>query len=343
MTGTARDMTVKVAINGYGTIGKRVADAIMKQDDMTVTGVSKARPTYEAGMAIGKGFRLYAPDAAGVEGFRNAGFECQGTVSDMLRDCDIVVDCLPGKKGIEALPLYREAGVKAIYQGGEKAHNSQSSFSAVANYAESLGKDIVRVVSCNTTGLVRTLYPIHREIGIKKVYATMVRRAVDPRDIKKGPVNSITPVLKVPSHHGPDLQTIIPDVDISTMAVAVPTTLMHLHCNTVVLNREASTDEIISLWEQARRVRLVDGGMGLTSTAELMEYARDLNTERSDMTDIIVWRDGAHMQGDTLYYYQAIHQESDVIPENIDCIRAMTGIEEDPVRSMDKTDAALRS
>ena len=32
-----------VAINGYGTIGKRVADAVAAQDDMKIIGVSKRR------------------------------------------------------------------------------------------------------------------------------------------------------------------------------------------------------------------------------------------------------------------------------------------------------------
>jgi len=32
---------IKVAINGFGTIGKRVADAIDAQDDMKVIGVTK--------------------------------------------------------------------------------------------------------------------------------------------------------------------------------------------------------------------------------------------------------------------------------------------------------------
>lgn len=41
-----------VAINGYGTVGKRVADAIAQQDDMKVIGVSKTRPDFEARMAL---------------------------------------------------------------------------------------------------------------------------------------------------------------------------------------------------------------------------------------------------------------------------------------------------
>ena len=32
------NMVIKVAINGYGTIGKRVADAVDAQDDMEIVG-----------------------------------------------------------------------------------------------------------------------------------------------------------------------------------------------------------------------------------------------------------------------------------------------------------------
>ena len=48
-----------VAINGYGTIGKRVADAVAAQDDMKVIGVSKTRPNYEARTAVEEKAILY--------------------------------------------------------------------------------------------------------------------------------------------------------------------------------------------------------------------------------------------------------------------------------------------
>ena len=41
-------MTARIAINGYGTIGKRVADAVAAQDDMRVAGVAKTKPDFEA-------------------------------------------------------------------------------------------------------------------------------------------------------------------------------------------------------------------------------------------------------------------------------------------------------
>ena len=47
------------------------------------------------------------------------------------------------------------------------------------------------------------------------------------------------------------------------------------------------------------------------------------------------------LDGNTLYYFQAIHQESDVIPENVDAIRALMGTEDDWRVSVAKTDAAI--
>ena len=59
------------------------------------------------------------------------------------------------------------------------------------------------------------------------------------------------------------------------------------------------------------------------------------------MYEIVVWEDGIKVVGNTLYYYQAVHQESDVIPENIDCIRSMCKMEQDACASIAKTNAAL--
>lgn len=340
------DKIVKVAINGYGTIGKRVADAVTKQDDMEIVGVTKTRPTIEADLAIDNGFPLYAVAKKFNSRFEEAGIPIlKGALPALLKKADIVVDCAPGKMGAANKEVYKKAGVKAIWQGGEKDALVETSFNALTNYKKSWGKQFVRVVSCNTTGLARTLYPVKKEFGIKAAYVTMVRRAADPGDSKKGPINAIKPVLKVPSHHGPDAKTVIDGLNIFSLAVAVPTTIMHLHCNTVLLGNkkkaEQTTENVIKLWEETPRVKFVDGARGISTTAEIMELARDLHRERSDFNEIIVWRDGCKVDNGVLYYYQAIHQESDVIPENIDCIRSMCKVEPNNMKSIKKTNKAL--
>jgi glyceraldehyde-3-phosphate dehydrogenase (NAD(P)) len=56
-----------VAINEFGTTGKRVADAVAKQPDMELVGVAKTRPSCEAQRALGKGYSLYITGAGKLE------------------------------------------------------------------------------------------------------------------------------------------------------------------------------------------------------------------------------------------------------------------------------------
>jgi len=331
---------VKVGINGYGTIGKRVADAVSCQEDMEVTGIVKTRPDFVSKMAAKK-YRLYTTRSENIKEFKNKGIEIEGTVENLLDNADVIIDASPEGTGAKNKVLYEKYNVKAVFQGGEKHELTGLSFNAQSNYKDALYKDYVRVVSCNTTGLCRTLKTIDDVAGIKKVNATIIRRATDPGDSKKGPINAIEPVLNIPSHHGPDVKTVLPDVDISTMAVKVPTTLMHLHAIAVeLIDKKIDLGDILDALSEARRVILIEGSDRLTSTAEVMEYARDLGRKRGDLFEIAVWKDGINIKDGVLYYYQAIHQESDVIPENIDAIRSIMGMD-DAEKSMDLTDKSL--
>ena len=333
-------MKVKVGINGYGTIGKRVATAVNQQDDMEIIGVTKTRPTYEAQLAIQMGYPLYVP-ADKVDDFKAAGLDIAGTVDDLIGKADIIVDCTPGKVSGEYKGAYAKAGVKAIWQGGEDHSLTGISFNAAANYKESWGAQFSRVVSCNTTGLLRTLYPIDKNFKIKNGYVSLIRRSADPNDSKAGPINAIEPVVKIPTHHGPDVQSVLPWISIQTMAVKVPTTLMHIHTVVLELEKETTTEEIIKLLKETPRVKLVKAKDGVKSTAQIMDLAREIGRTRGDMFEIVVWEDGIKVVGNTLYYYQAVNQESDVIPENIDCIRSMCKLEEDPAKSIAKTNKAM--
>ena len=334
-------MPAKIAINGYGTIGKRVADAVAAQDDMRVVGVAKTKPNFEATLALRKGYPLYASDAEALGKFRKAGVKAQGTLEDLVKEADLVVDCTPEESGYKA--LYERAGVKAIWQGGEEPSLTNLSFNAAANYADCLGASFVRVPSCNTTGLIRTLFPLDTHFGVEKVLAVMVRRAADPGDSKKGPINAIEPELEMPSHHGPDVQSVLPKLNIHTIAVKVSSTLMHLHALSVDLKKAADPAAVLDVWKRWPRITFVAGGEGVKSTAQVMELARDLSRNRADLYEIAVWQDGVHVvDGTHLYYFQAVHQESDVVPENVDAIRAMLELEREGRRSMERTDRSLR-
>lgn len=332
---------VKVAINGYGTIGKRVADAVRAQDDMEIVGVAKTQPNFEARLAIERGYDVYAAIPEKYDDFERAGINIAGTLQDLLGEADIVVDCTPGGTGAQNKSMYGKAGIKAIFQGGEKHGVAEFSFNAACNYEEALGRDFLRVVSCNTTGLCRALNPLDQEFGVEKVRALLVRRAADPNDAKKGPINSIVPdPVTLPSHHGSDVQTVLPHLNITTLAIKVPTTLMHLHVLNVVFTKNPEIDNVKAVLKKAPRIRFVSAADGITSTASIIELGRDLIRPRYDIWENCIWEESVSIK-EELYFFQAIHQESIVIPENIDAIRAMAELEENGQKSIIKTNKAM--
>ena len=174
---------IKVAINGYGTIGKRVADAVAAQKDMKVIGVSKTRPNAEAFVAKQRGYPLYIADISKRAAFEKAGLTVAGSVEEMCRAADIVVDATPGDVGATNKPLYEKIGVRALWQGGEEHELAGFSFNSSCNYKDAIGRKFVRVVSCNTTGLCRIINEIDRAFGVAHVHAVMVRRGSDPGEI----------------------------------------------------------------------------------------------------------------------------------------------------------------
>ncbi|NQS79045.1 MAG: type II glyceraldehyde-3-phosphate dehydrogenase [Methanoculleus bourgensis] len=334
---------IKVAINGYGTIGKRVADAVAAQPDMEVIGVSKTSVSSEAYIAKERGYPLYIADLSKKSAFEKAGIEVAGDVDAMLKAADIVVDATPGGVGEKNRPIYERLGKKAIFQGGEEHEVAGFSFNAHANYKEAAGKQFARVVSCNTTGLVRLIHALDQAFGVERVRAVMVRRGADPDDIKRGPIDAI--VLNpatIPSHHGPDVQTVLPHINIVTLAMIVPTTFMHMHSIQADLKRETTRDEVLAVFENHSRIGLVRKATGIKSNAQLREYTQDLGRPRTDLWENGVFEESVSvLDGKEFYCFQAIHQEADVIPENIDCIRALMGTVKDPEESIRMTNEAL--
>src|SRR3989442_11470510 len=88
-------MPPKIGINGYGTIGKRVADAVAAQDDMRLAGVAKTKPDFEAKLAVRKGYAVYAANKDALAKFEKAGVKAAGILDDLVRGADLFVDCPP--------------------------------------------------------------------------------------------------------------------------------------------------------------------------------------------------------------------------------------------------------
>lgn len=338
----AKRKQIRVAVNGYGVIGKRVADAVTLQDDMQLVGVADVTHDYRVRVAVERAYPIYASLAEMRYQMEEAGMPVVGTLEDLLSQVDVVVDCSPRGIGAGNRARYEQAGVRAIWQGGEKHELAGLSFVAQVNYHEALNRRFARVVSCNTTGLCRVLGALHQRGWVKRARVVLLRRGADPWEShQNGMINTVIPETRVPSHQGPDAQTVIQGLDITTLAGAGPFDLSHIHYAMVETTRSVGVDELRhALWETPR-VAFVHGSDGLVALNSVIELMRDLLRPRNDMWEVAIWEDALAADDREVYLTFQVHNEAVAIPENIDCIRALTGIETDGARSIQKTDASL--
>ena len=337
-----RSETVRVALNGYGVIGKRVADAVAAQGDMELAGIADVETDWRMRSALQKGFKLFAAVNERVDAMRQAGLDLSGTLDDLLGEADIVVDCTPKRFGAMNAAKYRQLGIKFIVQGGEKHDVTGHSFVAEATYASAVGRDATRVVSCNTTSIVRTLTALKHAGLLKRARGTLMRRATDPWESHKGGImNTLVPEDEIPSHQGPDAQSVDPDLDVVTMAVKVPETLAHLHFWTVHLARKASRDEVVEAFRGSSRIAMIRMSNGLTAINSVKELMGDMGRPRGDLYEVALWEDLVTVRNDEAFYAYIVDNQAIVIPETIDAIRALTSREHDSSASIQRTNAAL--
>jgi glyceraldehyde-3-phosphate dehydrogenase (NAD(P)) len=333
---------VKVAVNGYGVIGKRVADAIGLQEDMELSGVCDVTMDWRIKIALRKNFPVYAFDDTAQQQMVENQIEVIGTLADLIKGSDIIVDCTPKKIAAQNIELYKRAGLKFIVQGGEKHETTGHSFSAENNYETAFGINATRVVSCNTTSIVRTLTALKKAGLLSKARGTLLRRATDPWESHlNGIINTLVPEPAIPSHQGPDAQTVDPALDVITVAVKVPETLSHLHYWNVQLTKKTTKEEVLEAFHHSTRIAMIDYRDGLSANNAVKELMLALNRPYGDMYEVALWQDMLQVVGDELFYAYVVDNQAIVIPETIDAIRALTGLEHNAQKSIAKTNESL--
>ena len=94
------DKKIRVGVNGYGVIGKRVAAAVARQQDMSLTGVSDVVTDWRARMVVRNGFRLFGATDEHEKAMRDVGLNPAGRLDDLLGQVDVVVaatEACPGE------------------------------------------------------------------------------------------------------------------------------------------------------------------------------------------------------------------------------------------------------
>ena len=333
---------ISVGVVGYGAIGRRVADAVQLQSDMQLAGVADVAADWRIAQAVSRGMQLFAATDEGRTGMAEAGLPVAGNLGDLINTCDVIVDCTPKRRGAANAEAYRAHGKPFIVQGGEKHEVAGHSFVAETSYADAIGRPATRVVSCNTTSIVRTLGALKRAGLLVKARGTLLRRATDPWESHLGGIiNTLVPEPQLPSHQGPDAQHVDPEFDVVTIAIQVPETLGHVHAWSVELTREATKDEVLAAMASSSRILLIDSRTGLSAVNAIKEWMADSGRPNANLYEVALWSDLLAVGGRELFYTYMVDNQAIVIPETIDAIRALSGREPDAAQSIAATNDAL--
>lgn len=326
----------RVGVVGYGAIGQRLADAVYLQEDMELVGISDVAPTLsiKALFESGMDYDLYLSSQEHLEEFENLGIPVAGSLEELVQRSGIILDASPAGIGIKNKKIYEKYAVPAIFQGGESNEVADVFFHGTANYDKGIGQEYLKLTSCNTTGLIRTVNVLNEMFDVHDVAITIIRRFSDPGDYHRGLTNALQ-IEPAPSHQAVDLMKILPSVQATGVLVHTPVT--HGHIITVIAKgaSKMTKETVVAAFESEQRIRVVSTKEGFLGNASFFKYARDLGNKRGDMYEVGIWEDSITPFEDGIMYAINIPQESVTIPETIDAIRAalkMQTVKDDGVR-----------
>jgi len=317
----------RVFINGYGSIGSRIASFLMDDPEIRIVGVGKQSADAKVGQAVEKGLNVYVPESQ-VEKF--AGSQISGTIESALDDADIVIDASPGGCGYQnKVGLYEPRDIPAIYQGGESIVGPEAVsdilFNSRTNYDEAISARHVMQGSCNVTGMGRILAPLRAAYhnSIRRIDVTLVRRWADLEQTNKSVPDTIE--MTESPHHGQDVKASLDggeDAPLYVRAIKVPTRQMHLHIMDVRFSGEAPSQSDI------HRMLSAEAGVAVLwtakGTAQIRECARNMEFSFVDTNLVHVHANMTSSVGDTLQLMYSDDQTGIVIPENHMLLQAMT-------------------
>ena len=332
MTSSCADgSSVRIGLVGYGTIGKRLVTAIDRSSEFRLSGVAARRPT--PGLAdIAQTMPIHATESS-VDTWRDADFTPAGDLAALARSSDVVLDCTPRGTGVAHQDIYRDAGCKVIYQGGEPGDLADVDYCYGLNFHQARTAQSVRIPSCNTTALVRVLTAIGGVSVLRSVRAVLIRSATDPDKAYKGTVNNLIPSPGL-SHHGKDLKAFWPTLDVQTLAVSAPVNCGHLMEIFATLATSVTRQEILDGLTRAARVQVLDDGPG-----SLSDLRQKLGAgPRRDAPSALVWNAGVSVGEQEVSLALGVHMESIVIPETLDALQAMAGLSDDAGTAMLRSD-----
>ncbi|GIU70724.1 MAG: glyceraldehyde-3-phosphate dehydrogenase [Candidatus Nitrosocaldaceae archaeon] len=307
---------VKVFINGFGTIGRRVAYAVANDKEFEFVGVAKYTPDERLKEAYEQGYDVYIPEDS-IDKFKEKGYEFTGTVKEAIEKADFIIDAAKDGKGYEnKMQYYLPLSKPAIFQGGEDRYGEKSVANIIhnsrVNYDKAINEKYVMQGSCNVTGLGRIMQPlIEHYNNIVRFDSIIIRRWADLEDSRE--VKDSIEWTRNP-HHQDDVRDFIKEPPLYVDAYKVPSRMMHMHQLNVRFDGKApSKDEIIDIFKDEFGVAILNSARG---TADVRKKALEKRYPFGDTCMVHIHADVIRVQDDVLKIAYSDDQTGIVIPEN---------------------------
>jgi glyceraldehyde-3-phosphate dehydrogenase (NAD(P)+) (phosphorylating) len=308
---------VRVFINGYGNIGRRLASALSVDKEIQFVGVAKYTMDDKVKEALDNHYNVFVPKEM-IPAFKDKGYGVTGAVEEAVMQSDIVVDAAKEGGGYDnKKSLYEPMKKPAIFQGGEDRHGDRAVADMIhnsrVNYSKAAGRTYVIQGSCNVSGMGRVMQPLIEKFGsrIKRYDVELIRRWADLEDTKA--VKDSIEWDRNP-HHQDDVKDFIPGANLYVDAFKVPSRMMHLHQMFIRFSdRAPSMDEILECFRNEFGVAIISSAKG---TGDVRKKALELGFVHGDTNMVHIHQDIMRVQDDTVKIGYSDDQTGMVIPEN---------------------------
>ncbi|HEU5172070.1 MAG TPA: type II glyceraldehyde-3-phosphate dehydrogenase [Nitrososphaeraceae archaeon] len=315
---------VKLFINGYGNIGRRLATAFNLDKQVNLIGIAKYSADERAKEAVSKGYKIFIPQSIEKD-FNNRKLEFSGYIEEAIEQSDIVIDASKEGLGFENKQKYYVPMKKmAIFQGGEDREGRYSVADIIhnsrVNYDKVVDKSYVIQGSCNVSGLGRIMQPLIENFGdrIIRYDVSLIRRWADLEDSKD--VKDSIEWDKNP-HHQDDVKSFIPNANLFVESYKVPSRMMHLHQMSIRFKDKApSKNKILDTFANEFGICILNSAKG---TADVRKKALEMGFVHGDTNMVHIHQEVIRTQDDVLKILYSDDQTGMVIPENHLLVQSM--------------------
>lgn len=281
-------MKTKVAINGFGRIGRNVFKVLFERDDIEVVAINDLtdNATLVNLLKYDSTYGVYQHEVTASE----AGITVNGQAIAILSERD--PSKLPwGELGVEVVlestgffvkpedaRMHVQAGAKKVIISapakGDNADDAHTIVLGVNDDTLAEAGDVISNASCTTNCVSPVAAVMHSKFGIEKAMMTTIHSYTADQNLQDGPHSDprrarAAALNIIPTSSGATIATakVIPELEgiFDGMAVRVPTAVGSLTDFTFLLKRDTTAEEVNEAFEDACKQPFYQGIMECTT------------------------------------------------------------------------------